>query len=97
MRPELPCVDVTKTPRFIHSIPILKQLRWLPVKFRIHFKICAIAFRTLKDKQPVYWFVNKCISVIKVNQMLYFDTIQYTFVKIHIRRSQTCHQIGGIA
>ena len=41
-------------PRFSHSVPILKRLHWLPVKFRIHFKICAITFRTLKENQPAY-------------------------------------------
>ena len=48
---------VTKAPRFSifsRSFPILKQLYWLPVKFPIHFKICAITFRTLKDNQPAY-------------------------------------------
>ena len=28
---------VTKAPRFSRSVPILKRLHWLPVKFRIHF------------------------------------------------------------
>ena len=28
--------------RLSRSVPILKQLHWLPVKCRIHFKICAI-------------------------------------------------------
>ena len=45
---------VTKAPRFSRSVPILKRLHWLPVKFRIHFKICAITFRTLKENQPAY-------------------------------------------
>ena len=36
------------------SVPILKRLHWLPVKFRIHFEICAITFRTLKENQPAY-------------------------------------------
>ena len=45
---------VTKAPRFSRSVPILKRLHWLPVKFRIYFKICAITFRTLKDNQPAY-------------------------------------------
>ena len=45
---------VTKAPRFSRSVPILKQLHRLPVKFRIHFKICAINFRTLEDNQPAY-------------------------------------------
>ena len=45
---------VTKAPRFSRSVLIVKQLHWLPVKFRIHFKICAITFRTLNDNQPAY-------------------------------------------
>ena len=45
---------VTKAPRFSRSVPVLKQLHWLPVKFRIHFKICAIIFRTLRNSQPAY-------------------------------------------
>ena len=45
---------VTNAPRFSRSVPILKRLHWLPVKFRIHFKICAITFQTLKENQPAY-------------------------------------------
>ena len=45
---------VTNAPRFSRSVPVLKRLHWLPVKFRIHFKICAITFRTLKENQPAY-------------------------------------------
>ena len=45
---------VAKVPRFSPSVPILKRLHWLSVKFRIHFKICTITFRTLKDNQPAY-------------------------------------------
>ena len=45
---------VTKAPRFSRSVPILKQLHCLSVKFRIHFKICAITFRAPKDNQPAY-------------------------------------------
>ena len=45
---------VTKAQRFSRSVSIPKRLHWLPVKFRIHFKICAIAFRTLKDNQSAY-------------------------------------------
>ena len=45
---------VTKASRFSRSVPIKKRLHWLPVKFRIHFQICAITFRTLKENQPAY-------------------------------------------
>ena len=45
---------VTNAPRFSRSVPILKRLHWLPVKFRIHFKICVIIFQTLKENKPAY-------------------------------------------
>ena len=45
---------VTNAPRFSRFVPILKRLHWLPVKFSIHFKICTITFRTLKENQPAY-------------------------------------------
>ena len=48
---------VTKAPRFGRSTPILKRLpvHWLPGKFHIYFKICALTFRNPK-RQPT------CIS-----------------------------------
>ena len=45
---------VTKAPRFSRSIPLLKSLHWLPIKFRIQFKICTFVFRCLDDGQPFY-------------------------------------------
>ena len=45
---------VTKAPRFSCTVPILKQLHWLPVTFRINFKTCTVHFRTLKDNQLAY-------------------------------------------
>ena len=60
---------VTKAQRFSRSISILKQLHWLPVKFRIHFKICAITFQTLEDNQPAYLAALlvrlKCIKYLR--------------------------------
>ena len=45
---------VTKAQRFSSSIPLLKSLHWLPIMFRIQFKICTFAFRCLNDGQPSY-------------------------------------------
>ena len=42
---------VTRSPRFSRSVPLLKSLHWLPVRYRIIFKICTITFST---KQPAY-------------------------------------------
>ena len=44
---------VTRSPRFSHSVPLLKLLHWLPVRHRIIFKICTITYQAL-SKQPAY-------------------------------------------
>ena len=63
---------VTKAPRFSRSVLILKRLHWLPVKFRIHFKIlCAIIFRTLKDNQPAY-LTDLCGRMLKISTLYKF-------------------------
>ena len=45
---------VTEALRFSRSIPLLKSLHWLTIKFRIQFKICTFVFRCLNDGQPSY-------------------------------------------
>ena len=47
-------VVVTRSPRFFHSVPLLKSLHWLPVRYRIIFKICTITYQPLSSKQPAY-------------------------------------------
>ena len=49
----LACV-VTKSPPFTHSVPLLRSLHWLPVKYRVHFKICLLTYKALYEEQPVY-------------------------------------------
>ena len=45
---------VTKSPPFTRSIPLHRSLHWLPVRFRILFKINLLTYKTLRVKQPVY-------------------------------------------
>ena len=40
--------------RFYHISPILCMLHWLPVEFRIHFKIIIITFKAIHGQAPVY-------------------------------------------
>ena len=44
----------TRSPRFSHSVPLLKSLHWLPVRYRIIFMICTITYQALSSKQPAY-------------------------------------------
>ena len=45
---------VLRAPRFSPSLPLLKQLHWLPVSYRINFKLSTLAYRALSTQQPSY-------------------------------------------
>ena len=45
---------VTKSPPFTRTVPLLRSLHWLPVKYRVHFKICLVTYKALHEEQPVY-------------------------------------------
>ena len=45
---------VTKSPPFTRSVPLLRSLHWLPVKYRVHFKICLLTYKALHEEQSVY-------------------------------------------
>lgn len=45
---------VNKSRPFARSTPILRTLHWLPIQFRIRFKICLLAFKTMRERQPRY-------------------------------------------
>ena len=45
---------VTRTKRLEHITPVLKELHWLPVKYRVMFKICMICFKCLNNIAPAY-------------------------------------------
>ena len=44
---------VTKSPPFTSSVPLLRSLHWLPVIFRVDFKICLLTHKTFSEKQPL--------------------------------------------
>ena len=45
---------VTNTPRICHITPILEDLHWLPIKYRIEFKIVLLTFKCLHGLGPQY-------------------------------------------
>ena len=44
---------VTECPPFTCSVPLLRSLHWLPIRFRMLFKINLLTYKTLREKQPV--------------------------------------------
>jgi len=45
---------VTGTRRCEHITPALRQLHWLPLRQRIHYKLASLAFRALSGLAPDY-------------------------------------------
>jgi len=45
---------VTKAKKFDHITPILKKLHWLPVVFRIEYKVLLLCFKSLNGLGPKY-------------------------------------------
>ena len=45
---------VLRAPRFSPSLPLLKHLHWLPVKYKIKFKLSTLTYRALAMHQPPY-------------------------------------------
>ena len=48
------CRVVTHSSKFSHITPQLKKLHWLPVRYRVQFKISVITYKILNHGQPVY-------------------------------------------
>ena len=48
------CRVVTRSSKCSHITPQLKKLHWLPVRYRVQFKIGLIAYNILNQGQPVY-------------------------------------------
>ena len=48
------CRVVTHSSKFSHITPQLKKLHWLPVRYRVQFKIGLITYKILTQGQPVY-------------------------------------------
>lgn len=45
---------LTKTKKFDHITPVLAELHWLPIKYRIQFKILLFTFKIINNTAPTY-------------------------------------------
>ena len=45
---------ITGTFRSHHITPVLEELHWLPIAFRVEYKIALLTFKCLHDQVPVY-------------------------------------------
>ena len=52
---------VCRLPKYCHISPVLKDLHWLPIKYRVIFKIILLVFKVLHGIAPLY--LNDLINV----------------------------------
>ncbi|XP_024909526.1 uncharacterized protein LOC112486568 [Cynoglossus semilaevis] len=45
---------ITRTPSIHNITPVLQQLHWLPIKFRITYKILLLTFKAIHNSAPPY-------------------------------------------
>ena len=45
---------VTLSRKYDHVTPILRELHWLPIKYRIMYKILLLVYKCLHDSAPIY-------------------------------------------
>ena len=51
---------VTMTRKFDHTTPVLQELHWLPVNFRVQFKVLLLVFKSLHGLAPSYLSNKLC-------------------------------------
>ena len=54
---------LTSSRKYDHIMPVLHDLHWLPVQYRIHFKILLLTFKALNGMAPAY--ISDLINVKK--------------------------------
>ena len=50
---------VTRTPRFCHVTPLFFHLHWLPINYRIKFKILLLTFKCLHGQAQLISLLSK--------------------------------------
>ena len=62
---------VTRAGRFAPSTPLRHPLHWLPISFRIQFKILTLTYKTLSSGKPSY--LANLIHLATPNRNLQFN------------------------
>mgnify|MGYP003535998733 FL=1 len=76
---------VSRTSMFCRISPFLVKLHWLPLKYRIIFKICLLMFKIINTPSPSY--LTNLISAPKranlrsSSNRIYLNPIKHTFAK----------------
>ena len=55
---------ITRKKKYDHVVPILKELHWLPIEYRIIFKMILICFKALHDSGPLC--IKEMLTIAKL-------------------------------
>ena len=75
---------ITRTPRYNHITPVLKDLHWLPVQYRVEYKVLTHVFKALNGKSPGY--IRSMLEVYTPQRQL---RSQYDSVLLVVPRMRT--------
>ena len=93
---------VTGTPRFCHVTPLLFHLHWLPISYRIKFKILLLTFKCSYGQAPNYlidFITTKKQSRYSLGQMSLYSSSDQALRPIQllaIVHSSQLHIISGM-
>lgn len=74
---------LTNTKKYEHITPVLKSLHWLPIDFRIHFKVLLLVYKALHGLAPVY-ITDLLTNYVPVRALRSSDSL-----KLSIPRTRT--------
>ena len=83
---------ICSTLRFSHVTPMLFSLHWLPIKFRIDFKILIITFKSIHGQTPDY--MCNLINVRNFSRMVFTRILNICWY--HHPRKRRRHLVTGL-
>ena len=83
---------VTGAPRFSHVTPLLFHLHWLPISYRIKFKILLLTFKCLYGLAP-----NYLIDLISIKEQSRYSLRSNDSLLLELPRTKTRPTLGDRA
>ena len=78
---------IMKTKRRDHITPVLKELHWLPIVYRINFKILLFTYKCLHHRAPVY--LKELISLhAPIRTLRSNESLQGTLTVPHFKKKK---------
>ncbi len=90
-----------KQPKFCHMTPLLTDLHWLPVEYRIQYKVLLLTFKGIQGTAPAYIYdmftvstsrsSRPCTSIYDIkfeNGLVCGDIISHRVTTLHVPKTK---------